>query len=153
VDAFQYFFPARAVISAHGRKIGTAEKGFGFGCEKNIQRPSAAAAHGLYCIHVNMVEVWAFFAVYLDVDEIFVHDGRRAFIFKAFAFHHMAPMAGSITDAYEDRLVFIPCFLQSFLTPGKPVYRVMGMLQKIRTRFVDECIGGFHRNTKLGTVG
>jgi len=49
----------------------------------------------------------------------------------------MAPMAGGIAYGKEDGLIFCLGFVKSFVTPWKPVYRVMGMLQKIRRFLMD----------------
>jgi len=43
----------------------------------------------------------------------------------------MAPVAGGIAYGKEEGLIFRLGFLESFVTPWKPVYRVMGMLQKV----------------------
>jgi hypothetical protein len=43
----------------------------------------------------------------------------------------MAPMAGGVTDAYQDELIFVLCFLQCFGAPGIPVNGVIGMLQQV----------------------
>jgi len=47
--------------------------------------------------------------------------------------HDMAPMAGGIPDGKKNRLIFLFSFLESLLPPGIPVYRILGMLQKVRT--------------------
>jgi hypothetical protein len=51
-------------------------------------------------------------------------------------------MTGGITDGEEDRLVFFFGFLKRFLAPGIPVYRIPGVLQEVRTFFVDQVIIG-----------
>jgi hypothetical protein len=53
----------------------------------------------------------------------------------------MTPVTGSITDTYEDRFVFGPGPFQRFVPPGIPVYRIMGMLKQVRTRFMDQMVG------------
>src|SRR4051794_30131345 len=42
----------------------------------------------------------------------------------------MAPMAGRVADAEEDRFVFLAGFRESFLAPGKPIDGVGLMLQQ-----------------------
>jgi NADPH-dependent 2,4-dienoyl-CoA reductase/sulfur reductase-like enzyme len=45
----------------------------------------------------------------------------------------MAPVAGGIANTYDDGLIFFLGFFEGFFTPGIPVHRVIGMLEKIRT--------------------
>jgi hypothetical protein len=61
-------------------------------------------------------------------------------------FHHMAPMAGTVTYAYQQHFVFVAGLLQGFGRPRLPLNRIVGVLQKVRTAFVDEAIGCFHGN-------
>jgi hypothetical protein len=63
-------------------------------------------------------------------------------ILKTFVFHHMAPMAGGITDAEKDGPIKPSSPLQGFGAPGVPIDRVMGVLLEIRAALVDEMIGG-----------
>ena len=53
----------------------------------------------------------------------------------------MAPVTGSIADANQQQLVFSFCFFKSFLAPGMPVYRVVGMLKKIGAFFENQLVG------------
>ncbi len=93
------------------------------------------------CILVDLVEIGTLFAVHLDIDEVFVHHGGDGFILERFVRHHMAPVAGGIADGKQDGFVLIARELQRLGTPRMPVHRVVGMLQKIGTGFVDEVIG------------
>src|SRR5258708_39595098 len=70
-----------------------------------------------------------------------VHDGGDLFVLKGFALHDMAPVAGGVADAEEDRFVLHFCLVQGFLAPRVPVYRVVCVLQQIWTRLVDEPVG------------
>ena len=49
-----------------------------------------------------------FFAVHLDIDELVVHHLSDLLVFERFMFHHMAPVAGGVTNAQEDRFVLFP---------------------------------------------
>jgi hypothetical protein len=53
----------------------------------------------------------------------------------------MAPMTGSITYADNQWLIFYGRFMQGFFSPWKPIHRIAGMLQQIRTAFVYKFIG------------
>jgi hypothetical protein len=63
--------------------------------------------------------------------------------FISVQFIYMAPVAGGIADTKEDRLVFSLGFLKSLITPGIPIYRVMGMLQKVGGFLVNQPVGEF----------
>jgi hypothetical protein len=54
--------------------------------------------------------------------------------------HHVAPVAGGISDGQKNRLVFSFCSFKGFFIPGIPIYRVCGMLQQIRAGFVYQAI-------------
>jgi hypothetical protein len=55
--------------------------------------------------------------------------------------HDMTPMAGRVTDGQEDWLVFVPCFLQSLLSPGIPVNGIIGVLEQIGAGLVLKFVG------------
>jgi len=86
------------------RKISAAKKRLQIRREKNIQRPAATASRGLHERHVNLVHVRALLAVRLDADEMFVQIRADFFVLETFAFHDVAPVAGRVADAQEDRL-------------------------------------------------
>jgi hypothetical protein len=50
-------------------------------------------------------------------------------------------MTSRIAYAYDQGLFFSTGLLQGFLPPGIPIYRIMGMLQQVRTGGVDQWIG------------
>ena len=82
------------------RKICAAEKGFCIRGKEYIKWPASASRNRLHGIHVNMIEVGAFFPVDLDVDKMLIHQACHSFVLKTFPFHHMAPMTGRITNAH-----------------------------------------------------
>jgi hypothetical protein len=47
-------------------------------------------------------------------------------------------MAGRVSDAEEDGLVLLLSPVQSFLSPWIPIHRIMGMLQEVRARLMDQ---------------
>src|SRR6266478_5381451 len=57
-----------------------------------------------------------------------VHDGGDLFVLKGFALHDVAPVAGGVADAEQDRFVLHFCLVQGFLAPWVPVYRVVCVL-------------------------
>ena len=52
----------------------------------------------------------------------------------------MAPVTGGIADREQDGAVLCLGRFQGLWSPGVPVNRVPGMLEKIGTSFVDEAI-------------
>jgi hypothetical protein len=53
----------------------------------------------LYSIHVDFIQVRAFFAIHFDVDKEVVHQFRDLLIFEGLALHNVTPMAGGVTNA------------------------------------------------------
>jgi hypothetical protein len=96
-------------------------------------------------IHEKMIKVWPFLPVYLDANEILVHQGGRLEVFKALPLHDMAPMAGGIANAHKNWPVLLFGPQQRLLAPGIPINRIMGMLEQIRAGFVDEAVGIVHK--------
>jgi len=72
---------------------------------------------------------------------MFIHQSGNRLIFKRFPFHDVTPVAGRITDAQENRLIF--CFgpVQGGLAPRIPVDRVVGVLQQVGAGFVNQVVG------------
>lgn len=60
-------------------------------------------------------------------------------------FHYVAPVARGIANAYQDRLILGLRFLERFRPPGIPVNRIVGVLQQVGTRLVQQTIGVFWR--------
>ena len=51
-------------------------------------------------------------------------------------------MAGRITDAEEDRLVFRARLRERLVAPGKPVHRIVLVLEQVRRLLAREAVGG-----------
>ena len=88
----------RLAIPALLGEIGAGKKRLLFRRHKNSQRPAARACHGLANRHINRINVRTFLTVNLDAD-IFLQQPGDLGVLKRFMGHHMAPMAGGITDA------------------------------------------------------
>src|ERR1051326_5141705 len=131
----------RTPITRVWRKIGAAEEGFEIGSEKSVQWPAALPGRGLNKSHIDFVHIRPLFAIDFDADEIFIEERRDLFVFERLAFHHMAPMAGRISDAEKDRLILFPRLGESLLTPRIPIHRVMLMLQQVRRFLARQPIG------------
>jgi hypothetical protein len=58
-------------------------------------------------------------------------------------FHDVAPMASTVADADEHELILPFRFFEGFVIERNPFYRIPGMLQKVRTAFLDEIVADF----------
>jgi hypothetical protein len=91
--------------------------------------------------HVYAVQIGSFLPVDLDVDKVFIHQIGNFFILEGFVSHYMTPMAGGISNAQQDRLIFVFCPRQSFRPPRVPLNRIVGMLEEVGTGFPGKFIG------------
>lgn len=49
---------------------------------------------------------------------------------------NMAPVAGGIANREENRLILLPRLGEGLLRPGKPVHRIMSVLEQVRRLFL-----------------
>ena len=70
-----------------------------------------------------------------------IHERRDFFVLERFVRHHVAPVAGGITDREKDRLVLPARFGKRFLAPGIPIDRVVRVLEKVGRFFLREPVG------------
>ena len=124
-------------------------KGLALRGEEHGEGPAALFAETVKCVHIDPVNVGAFFAVNLDIDEVGVHESGGLRIFEAFMRHDMAPMAGGITDREQHRAAGIARLGEGALAPGHPVNRIIAVLQKIGAGLIAELV--HHRS--LGRMG
>ncbi len=111
------------------REIGAAPKGLAVGRQDHRQGPTALLSHGCQRGHIDLVDIGAFLAVYLDVDVEPVHQLRDLVVLEAFMRHDVAPVAGGVADRQEDRPVERAGGLQCRFVPGLPVDRIVLVLQ------------------------
>ena len=90
----------RQIKPAFGREISAPIKRNSARSQKHIKRPSTLLAQSLNGLHVNAIDIGPFLAVYLDGYKAFIEHRRQDRIFKRFAFHHMAPVAGGVANAH-----------------------------------------------------
>ena len=155
-EGFRLFFPGAGDAAQDVRKgghsaaggrgeISPAEKGDAVRGKKHGQRPSAGSAgeevmRGL----IDAVQVGALFAVHFDVDEEFVHHLGDFGVGEGFARHHMAPVAGGVSDGEQDRAVLAFGFGQRGGAPLAPVDRIFGVLEQIGAQRAGEEVFGGH---------
>ena len=122
------------IMAVLGREIGAAIERPTVRGEKHRHRPAAAAGQHLDRIHIDFIHIRPFFAVHLDVDEQPVHQPGNMFVLKGLVGHDVAPVAGRIAHAQQNRFVFSPGLGKRLFTPRIPVHRVVGMLEQIGAR-------------------
>ena len=118
------------------RKIGAAVKRPSFRREEYSHRPATLAGHGYHCLHVNRVQIGALFTVNFNVDEMRVHVVSSGFILKRFMGHNVAPVAGRVANAEQNRFVFLAGAVQRVLAPGIPIDGIINVLQQIWAGFL-----------------
>src|SRR5687768_238054 len=90
-NAGQYFFPGRPVECSYWWIVGSPIKRFGIRCKKDVQWPATTSGNSLDSIHIDMIEIWPFLAIDLDINKMLIHERRGRFIFETFSFHYMTP--------------------------------------------------------------
>jgi len=89
---------------------------------------------------VDRVHVRAFLAVDLHVDEGVVELGRDLVVLERLVGHDVAPVAGGVPDAEEDRHVAALRLGERLLTPREPVHGVVRVLAQVRGGLVSETV-------------
>ena len=146
-EPLQHVGEARPAPAPGRREVGAAPERLAVGRQEHGQRPAALLAHHVQRPHVDGVDVGAFLAIDLDVDEIAVHQGGDRVVLEALMRHHVAPVAGGVADGQEDRLVLRLRAVQRRRPPGVPVDGVVGMLQQIGAGLFGEAV---HRSVPWG---
>src|SRR5215470_3481323 len=123
--------------------IGAGEEWLLVGRHDDGERPPPATGQHLANVHVNAVNVRPLLAVHLNGDECLIHEPRDFEVLEGFALHNVAPVARGVANRKENRFVLAPRLLESLGSPGIPIHRVVGMLEKIRTLLVKEAIRMF----------
>ncbi len=124
-----------------GREIRPTVERASVGHEEHRHRPAALAGHRLHGLHVDAIDVGPLFAIDFDVDEVVVHESRGLFVLERLVRHDVAPVAGGVADAQQDRLVFALRSLKSLGSPRVPVDGVVRVLEEVGARFVGEAVG------------
>src|SRR5438552_14506064 len=89
-------------------------------CQEYVQRPATLPGHGLNEGHVDFIDIGPFFAIDLDAHTMLVQIISHFLALEGFALHHVAPVAGRVADAQENRVVFAPGLGESLLSPRIP---------------------------------
>ena len=116
-------------------EIGAAPERRAIGVEEHGERPAALLAEGMERVHIEPVDIGPLLAVDLDADEVGVQKLGGFRVLEALMGHDVAPVAGSIADGEQDRLVLGAGAVERCLAPGQPMDRIEAMLEKIGARF------------------
>src|SRR5665213_2367993 len=123
-----------------GWKIRSSKKWFEFRRKKNRHRPAAGTRHRLQRGHIDGIHIRPLLAIDFDRDEKLIQDICDLLVLETFSLHHVAPMAGAVSDRKKNRLVLRACFFECLLAPWEPLYRIVGVLEKIRRFLAREAI-------------
>ena len=88
-------------------------------------------------------------AIHLDGDVVAVQVVGDLEVFERLFLHDVAPVAGGVTDAEQHGLVLGAGAGECLVAPRVPVDRIVRVLQKIRTGFVDQMVWHGHRLHRL----
>ena len=141
VHALEHLAERRHAVPRLVREVGPAIERPPVRRQEDGHRPAAAAGHRLDRGHVDLVEIGTLFAVHLDGHEARVQVPGRGLVLEGLALHDVAPVAGGIADAQEDRPVEQLRAGQRVGAPGKPVDRIVGVLEEVRTGLAGESVG------------
>ena len=61
-------------------------------------------------------------------------------VLEGFPFHDVAPVAGGIADAEEDRLVLLAGAGEGLLAPREPIHRIVLVLQEVGRFFARQAV-------------
>ena len=121
--------------------------------EKDGHGPSPRPRHGLYRLHVDLVDVGAFLAVDLDVHEPLVHEGRDPWVLERLAFHDVAPVARRVADRQEDRHLAVARRNECLGAPWIPIDRVVRVLPEVGARLLIESVRHPLPRSGVGRLG
>jgi hypothetical protein len=124
-----------------GREVGPPVERLPLRRQPDAQGPAAASSHRLDCAHVDRVDIRTHLAIHLDGHEVLIQDPGDLRLVEGLVFHDVAPVAGGVADAEEDRTVQLLRLLEGFFTPRVPVHRVVSVLLEVGAGFQQQAIG------------
>jgi hypothetical protein len=130
----------RHAATGSGREVGAPVEGTAVRGEEHGHRPAAPAGHRLHGVHVDGVDVGSLLPVDLHVHEVLVHDRCGGLVLEGLVRHDVAPVAGRVADAQQDRDVSPLGLGHGLRAPRPPVDRVVGVLAQVRARLVGEAV-------------
>ena len=137
-DRLEDHVPAREAPALLRREVRPSVEGHLVGGDERVEGPATVSRHGLHGVHVDRVDVGALLAIHLDAHEVAVHVRGDLGVLEGLALHDVAPVAGGVADAEQDRLVFRLRAPEGFLPPRMPVHRVVGVLEEVGAGGLDQ---------------
>ena len=128
----QHIGERRAAVARFLWKVRAAPNRLARGRQEHRERPAALLAEEMQRVHVDLVDVGPLLAIDLDADEQLVHHARRRLVLEALVRHHVAPVAGRVSDREQDRLAKPLGLVERLRPPLAPVDRIVLVLQQIR---------------------
>ena len=125
----QHIRKGRAAVARGRRKIRATPDRLAVRRKEHRQRPAALFAEMMQRRHVDLVDVGALLAIDFDVDEQLIHHRRGHFVLETLVRHHVAPVAGGVSDREQDRLAGAFGLCQGFGAPRPPRDRIVLVLQ------------------------
>ena len=144
---------ARAPVPVPRRKVGPAEERLAVGSQPDRHRPTSPAGHRLHRRHVDRVDVRPFLPVHLDRNVVLVEEPCDLKVLERFTLHDVAPVAGAVADAEENRPPEASGGFKRLIPPGIPVHRVVGMLQQVRAGGQGQPVGEPGRSVIMEKLG
>ena len=129
---------AHQLQELRAREVGAAVERCARRRHEHRHRPAPTPRHGLHRVHVHRVDVGTFLAVDLHVHEQPVHHLGDLGVLEALVRHDVAPVAGAVADAQQDRDVALRRRGEGLGSPRVPVDRVVAMLPKVWRRLVGQ---------------
>jgi len=108
--------------------------------QKHAHRPPPTSPHPNQCRHINLVHIRPFLTVHFNRYKMGIQHIRHILLLKRIMFHKMTPVTCRIPNRQKDRLILPPSRSKRRLPPRIPPYRIIRMLQQIRTRFTPKPI-------------
>ena len=141
-DTLEELAEGRHAVASFVRKIGpTEERPPVLRVDEHGQWPAAGPLRQeLLRRLVDLVDVGAFLAVNLYVDEQLVHQRAGRLILERLVRHDVAPVTRGVADREQHRFVLLPGEFEGFVAPWVPVNRVVGVLQQVRAGLGGESI-------------
>ena len=127
----QHLAEGRAAPARLRWPIRPAKERRAVGGQEHGERPAPLFAQRMQRGHIMMIDVGAFLAIDLHIDETRVHLSRGLLVLEKFVRHHMAPMARGIADRDEDGAIPRARFVESRFSPGAPVNGIFGVLKQV----------------------
>ena len=142
-----------------GRKVGARKERLQrHRIQEHMQRPSAAWAplgdrrEHLARRHPNSIKIRSRLAVHLHAHIVAPHHRRDARVLETLVLHHMAPVAGAVADAHQQRHIALARLGDGRLAPRPPRHRIARMLAQVGAGLATKAVHTGHRAIR-GRIG